>query len=195
MLRDLSFNYVTFTVVTAFASISSLLFLTFWGRRADLAGNIKVVRVTSCILPFIPALWLVSYNVYYLIFAEIVSGFAWSGFSLASVNFVYDASEAQNRTKHIAVFNTITCLAVFFGALIGGYLAPHLPVLLGYQLRSLFTLSGIFRGLVVIFLLRQIIEVRRVPDMSLSQFFLGRPGPMTASLDETRRRDDNSHKR
>ena len=193
MLRDLNFNYVTFTVVISFASISNLVFLTFWGRRADLAGNIRVIRVASCILPFIPLLWLVSYNVYYLIFAEIISGFAWSGFSLASINFVYDASEDQNRTKHIAVFNTITCLAVFFGALIGGYLAPHLPVLLGYQMRSLFTLSGIFRGLVVIFLLRQIIEVRRVPNLTLSQFLLGRPGPGTASVDQNRRSDDNNH--
>jgi MFS family permease len=193
MLRDLNFSYVTYTVIIAFASISSLAFLTFWGRRADLAGNIKVIRVTSCLLPVIPLLWLVSYNVYYLIFAEIISGFAWSGFNLAAVNFVYDASEAQNRTKHIAVFNTITCLAVFLGALIGGYLAPHLPVLLGYQMRSLFTVSGIFRGLVVIFLLRQIIEVRRVPNMTLSQFLLGRSGPMTASLDQARRRDENNH--
>jgi MFS family permease len=193
MLRDLNFSYMTFTIVISFASISSLVFLTFWGRRADLAGNIRVIRVASCILPFIPLLWLVSYNVYYLIFAEIISGFAWSGFSLASVNFVYDASEAQNRTKHIAVFNTITCLAVFLGALIGGYLAPHLPVLLGYQMRSLFTVSGIFRGLVVIFLLRQIIEVRRVPNLTLFQFLLGRSGPMTASLDQARRRDENNH--
>jgi MFS family permease len=190
MLRDLSFNYVTYTVIISFASISSLVFLTYWGRRADLAGNIKVIRVTSCLLPVVPLLWLVSYNVYYLVFAEIISGFAWSGFNLATVNFVYDASEDQNRTKHIAVFNTITCLAVFFGALIGGYLAPHLPVLLGYQLRSLFTLSGIFRGLVVIFLLRQITEVRRVPDLTLSRFLLGRPGP---TLDQNHFKDENSH--
>jgi len=194
MLRDLAFNYVTYTVIIAFASISSLAFLTYWGRRADMAGNIRVIKVTSCILPFVPLLWLVSYNVYYLIFAEIISGFAWSGFNLTAVNFVYDASEAQNRTKHIAVFNTIVCLATFLGATIGGYLAPHLPILFGYQLRSLFTISGICRGLVVIFLLRQIIEVRRVPNLTLTQFFLGRLGPMTTSADQARRSGDNNHR-
>jgi MFS family permease len=194
MLRDLAFNYVTYTIIISCASISSLVFLTFWGRRADLAGNIRVIQVTSYILPFIPLLWLVSYNIYYLIFAEIVSGFAWSGFSLASVNFIYDASEAQNRTKHIAVFNTITCLAVFLGALIGGYLAPHLPALLGYQMRTLFTISGVLRGLVVIFLLRQIIEVRHVPSLTLSQFFLGRSNSLVASLEQARRKDKNNRR-
>ncbi len=192
MLRDLSFSYVTYTVIISCASISSLVFLTYWGRRADIAGNMKVIRVTSCLLPIVPLLWLASYNVYYLIFAEIVSGFAWSGFNLAAINFLYDASEAQNRTKQIAVFNTITCLATFLGATIGGYLAPHLPALLGYELRSLFTISGICRGLAVIFLLRQLVEVRRVPDLTLSKFLLGRG--LTTSLDRSRRRDENGRR-
>jgi MFS family permease len=178
MLRDLKFSYVTFTIVVAFASISSLFFQTFWGRRADLAGNIKVIRVTSVILPFVPLLWLVSYNIYYLIWAEIVSGFAWSGFILASTNFVYDASEAKNRTKLIAFFNAMNGVAVCLGALIGGYLAPHLPVIFGYQMRTLFTISGVFRGLVVVLVLRQILEVRRVPKLTLFQFLMGRSGPV-----------------
>jgi MFS family permease len=121
-----------------------------------------------------------------------VSGFAWSGFNLAGVNFVYDASEAQNRTKHIAVFNAITCLATFLGALIGGYLVPLLPQLFGYQLLSLFTISGILRGLVALLLARQLVEVRRVPDLNLTEFMMGRSGSLTAWLEPTRRRDKNN---
>jgi MFS family permease len=192
MLRDLGFDYLTYTIIISCASISSLLFLTYWGRRADLAGNMKVIKVTSCLLPIIPLLWLASRNVYYLIFAEIISGFAWSGFNLAVVNFVYDASEAQNRTKHIAVFNAITCLATFLGATIGGYLAPHLPALLGYQFRSLFTLSGLCRALVVVLLLRQLIEVRRVPAIPLSRFLIVRLPSVTSLLDKIRRRNKNN---
>jgi MFS family permease len=189
MLRDLGFSYATYTIIVSFAAISSLLFLTYWGRRADLAGNIKVIKVTSYLLPIVPLLWLVSNNVYYLVFAQIVSGFAWSGFNLAAVNFVYDASEDQNRTKHIAVYNTITCLATFGGATIGGYLAPHLPALFGYQLRSLFTISGLCRGLVVLFLLRQFIEVRRVPTIPLSRFLTVRFSTMRPLLVKIRRQD------
>jgi MFS family permease len=186
MLRDLAFNYVTYTVVVSAASVSSLAFLTFWGRRADLAGNIRVIRVTSCLIPVVPLLWLVSKNTYYLVFAQIISGFAWSGFSLASVNFVYDASDAPNRTKHIALFNTITSLAICLGALVGGYTAPHLPALLGFHLLSLFALSGILRGVVALFFVRQITEVRRVPVINLSRFLLGR-APETTPADPVRR--------
>jgi MFS family permease len=176
MLRDLKFNYLTYMLIISFNAIANLVSLTFWGRRADLAGNIKVIRVTSFLIPFVPLVWLGSSNVYYLMGAEILSGFAWSGFNLAIVNFVYDASEPENRTKQIALFNSTTLVAACLGALIGGYLAPHLPAVLGYQLRTLFTISGVLRALVVVSLLRLIFEVRHVPKISFVQFLLGRSG-------------------
>ena len=166
MLRDLHFSYVTYTIIATASAISILIFLPFWGRRADRAGNMKIVRITTCLMPFVPLLWLVSANPVYLVAANVFSGFVWSGFNLATINFVYDASEPGSRTKQIAVFNSIVWLAICIGALIGGFLIPRLPELLGYEMRTLFTVSGIVRGLVVILVLRAIVEVRRVPDAS-----------------------------
>jgi MFS family permease len=177
MLSDLKFSYVTYTIVISAVSVASLIFVYFWGQRADFAGNIRVIKVTSFLVPIVPLLWLPSHNPYYLIFAQIFSGFAWSGFMLATVNFVYDVSEARDRTRYIALYNTFTSLAVFFGALIGGYLVPILPALFGYRLLSLFTLSGILRLVVVIVFVRQMVEVRRVPSISISEFIAGRVNP------------------
>jgi MFS family permease len=174
MLRDLHFSYLNFVLVSSCGTVANLLFLTFWGRRADKAGNIKIVRLTSLLLPVIPVLWLASTNVYYLMAANLYSGFVWSGYSLTAVNFVYDASKPEIRTRQIAIFNAVDLIACCGGALVGGYIAQHLPVLLGYQLRSLFTLSGVMRALVVILLLRQIVEVRRVPEMNTWQVITGR---------------------
>ena len=187
MLRDLKFNYVTYMLIIAFNAIANLIFLGFWGRRADRAGNIKVIRVTSLLLPIVPLVWLASSNMYYLMGAEILSGFAWSGFNLAIVNFSYDASEPENRTKYLALFNSITLIASCLGALTGGFIAPHLPVFLGYKLRTLFTISGILRALVVISLLRFIFEVRDVPKISFVRFLLGRSGPKVTTSKETNR--------
>jgi MFS family permease len=166
MLRDLHFSYVTYTIIGTASPISALLFLPFWGRRADRAGNMKIVRITTCLMPLIPLLWLVSASPVFLMAANIYSGFVWSGFSLATMNFVYDASEPGSRTKQIAVFNSIVWLALSIGALVGGYLIPRLPELLGYEMRTLFTISGVLRALMVILLLRTIVEVRRVPASS-----------------------------
>ena len=174
MLRDLHFSYVTFTIVNAAAAIASFLSLPFWGRRADRAGNLKIVKITSWLMPLIPFLWTLNTNPVFLVFTNAVSGFVWAGFNLASMNFVYDASASAGRAKRIAVYNAFTFIAMCLGALLGGYIIPYLPNLLGYQMRTLFVISGVARLIVIIFLLRTIVEVRRVSDIGTLQLMLGR---------------------
>ncbi len=118
---------------------------------------------------------MVTHQLYYLIPVQILSGFAWARFNLASTNFVYDASAPEKRTQYIAVFNAMTGSAICLGALLGGYLASHLPPLLGYNLLTLFLISGLLRGVVVARWLRSIAEVRQVPETSTAELLLGRP--------------------
>ncbi len=160
MLRDLSFSYLTYAGITAASSLASLLFLTFWGRRADRLGNIKVVNATSLLVPLIPLLWLASHRIYYLIPVQILSGFAWSGFTLASTNFVSEASPPENRTRYVALFNFMNGLGACLGALVGGFLVSLLPPLLGYPILTLFLVSGLLRVLVALVLRRSFSEVR-----------------------------------
>jgi MFS family permease len=119
-------------------------------------------------------LWLVCTNPLYLIGVNIFSGFVWSGFDLSSMNFLYDASDPEARTKQIAVFNSIASMAASIGALAGGYIAPHLPEMLGFQLRTLFTISGVLRGIFALLILRTIFEVRHVPKIGTFRLLMGR---------------------
>jgi len=174
MLRDLKLSYLTFTLINASSTVSTIVFLPFWGRRADRAGNLKILRITGCLLPAIPMLWLVSTNPVYLMCANAFSGFVWSGFDLSCGNFLYDASAPETRTRQIAVFNCIVNVSLSLGALAGGYIAPHLPVTLGYQLRTLFTLSGVLRVVAIFLVLRTVAEVRHVPRISTLRLLTGR---------------------
>lgn len=174
MLSDLKFSYTTYIINVSFFSIALLAVQTFWGRRADWAGNIKIITITSFLIPFVPLIWLGSTNVYFLIGAQIFSGISWGGFNLASVNFVYDSSEAKGRSKYIAFFNAMTGIALCLGALIGGFLIPYLPPIFGNQILTLFVISGLLRGVVTAFLLRFIFEVRKVPQVGTLRLLLGR---------------------
>jgi MFS family permease len=131
-----------------------------------MAGNLKVIRITTILLPIVPVLWLGSSNVIYLMAANVVSGFAWSGYSLSATNFIYDASEPAIRHKQLAEFSALDGIAGSIGFLLGGVLASRLPAIFNYQLQSIFTLSGVMRAVVVIVLLRQIAEVRPVTSIS-----------------------------
>ena len=174
MLRDLKLSYLTFTIVNSSSTVATIVFLRFWGRRADRAGNLKILKITGYFLPVIPLLWLISTNPAYLVCANIFSGFIWAGFDLSCSNFLYDASNPETRTKQIAMFNCIVNLTLSLGALAGGYIAPHLPALLGYQLRTLFTLSGVLRAVAIFLVLGTIAEVRHVPKISTFHLLWGR---------------------
>jgi MFS family permease len=175
MLRDLKLNYLTFTLINSSSTVVYLFFVRYWGRRADRVGNLKILKITGYFMPIIPLLWLVSTNPVYLVCANAFSGIIWSGFDLSCNNFMYDTSNPETRTKQIALFNCIVNMSLSLGALTGGYLAPHLPALLGYQLRTLFTLSGGLRVVAIILLLRTVSEVRHVSHVNIFRLLIGRP--------------------
>jgi MFS family permease len=185
MLRDLNFSYLTYVAVNATATIANLIFLTFWGKRTDRAGNIKIVKITSLLIPLVPLLWIINHHLYFLIPVQILSGFAWSGFNLASGNFLYDAAPRENRTQYIALFNATNGIAICLGSLVGGYLAPHLPHLLDNNLLALFLISGILRGAVAISLSRTFSEVRRVPKVGTLDLLISRPALVWAGIRNT----------
>jgi MFS family permease len=64
--------------------------LGFWGRFSDRLGNRIVMIITSSLIPLLPVLWILSADYAYLFGVQIVSGIAWSGFSLSTANYLYD---------------------------------------------------------------------------------------------------------
>ena len=171
MLRDLNLSYVTYTVIVTSSTIATLLTMGIWGRHADMVGNIKVIRFTSSFIPAIPALWLLSQNIAYLIVIQLFAGFVWAGFNLSIFNFVYDAVIPEKRTRCVSYFNVINGTAICCGALLGGFLAKALPPIFGYRLLTLFLLSGILRAVFAATILPTIKEVRRVEKISSLDLF------------------------
>lgn len=172
MLRELKFNYITYTIINSASTLTTLGFMTWWGRRTDRAGSIKILKLTSFMIPFVPIMWLVSGNVYWIILAQILAGFAWSGFQLSSNIFIYDASPQENRTRFIALNNALLFLGISIGSLAGGFIAPHLPLIKGSYFLSVFLLSGLSRLLVVFLFLPRVSEVRDVPPVSIRELLL-----------------------
>jgi len=168
MLRELGFNYITFMVVIGCATLGNFLSLSFWGSYADRAGNRRVLMLTSWLIPLIPLLWVINNNLCFLIPVQLLSGFAWAGFTLASTNFLYDATPAEERVAYISHFNVANGLALSLGAFIGGYLATHLPPFHNSSILTLFILSGILRALVAAVTLR-FKEVRHIKEIKPSK--------------------------
>ncbi len=163
MLKELNFSYLQYTIITLSTALSSLLFLPFWGKTADKLGNVKVVKLCGLLICFVPMLWLFSKNFFYLIIINGVAGYVWAGFNLAVVNFIFDTASQETRTRCVAYFNFTNGIFIFLGTLFSGWLASHLPALIGgSKLLTLFFLSGVLRLIVVLYFRDKFYEVRKV---------------------------------
>ena len=171
MLRDLKFSYITYTIIVVTVTITQIFTFDRWGRHADKVGNIKVLKLTSFIICGLPLLWIFSQNPGYLVFTQVISGFAWAGFNLCATNFIYDAVTPQKRVRCIAYFNALVGIAIFSGALLGGAISNILPPIFGYRLLSLFLLASILRYISVFSLVGKIKEVRTTHEITSRDLF------------------------
>ncbi|MCJ7507600.1 MAG: MFS transporter [candidate division Zixibacteria bacterium] len=176
MLRDLHFSYLLYIVIILSATVTVYLTIGRWGIHADKVGNIKILRFTAPLVAIVPLFWIVDRHPLFLCFAQVFSGFAWAGFNLSASNFIYDSSSPGKRTRCISYFNVLSGIFISAGAILGGFLAPKLPHIFGYNLLTLFLVSSILR-LIAAFLIRlKIKEVRPVENVSSNQLFFSMIG-------------------
>ncbi len=171
MLKELHLNYLTYTALEMCSTLAGLLTVTHWGAAADRTGNRRMLTIAGVMIGFVPLLWLVSGQVVYLGFAQFYSGFAWAGFNLVSINLLYDATNPSNRTAYFAYYGTMTGIASFLGALVGGLVISHVPRLMGSAILTMFLLSGVLRLLAAVAFLPYIHEVRRVRTIPATELF------------------------
>ena len=128
MLRDLQFTYTQFTMSTGSSILAQFLMLPFWGKVCDQKGNRYVMALAGCIIPILPLLWLFSDNFIYILLIQALGGVAWSGFTLASANYLYDQKPRDiHFASYSALHSSLGALAVFIGAIAGGYIINWLP--------------------------------------------------------------------
>jgi MFS family permease len=171
MLRDWKFNYLLYTVLVNTATLSSIFTIGRWGRHSDRVGNVKVLRLTSFIIASLPLWWVLWRNPFYLFAVETLSGFAWAGFNLCAVNFIYDAVTPAKRVRCFAYFNVFVGLATCGGALTGGLLVNVMPAVFGLRILGLFLLASLLRFMIAAGLSRRIKEVRHTEQITSRNLF------------------------
>ena len=170
LLRDLQFTYLEFTLNSVASIAMQFLMLRFWGRFSDRFGNHLVMVISSCAIPVIPLVWLVSPDPLYLILVQVVSGIFWSGFTLSTANYLYDIRPHHtNFALYAAVQSGSSALMVFCGGLLGGYLARYAPAIAdamveiwepGSDLFIVFVATAILRGAIVAWFMPRLKEPR-----------------------------------
>lgn len=149
MLESLKMDYFTYTVLNVASIVSSYFILDKWGRDLDKRGTKKLLEICSYVIPIIPILWAVFKSPIWLFVVQLISGAAWSGFSLASSNFIIEISNRRNRLQFNSYFHFFTGMFTFIGAILGGFLVHTFAQAdMAKTYVIIFAISGIFRLIV-----------------------------------------------
>ena len=181
MLEDLKFSYLTWTIISVIGSLSSLIFMSFWGNFIDNHGSIKTIRFTGVVISLIPIAWIFTYYMnsesltifIYLIILELFAGFMWAGFNLSYSNFMYDVIVKKEKTHLCAAyFNVLHAIGVFLGAVIGSLIISfNINLFFASSIFFIFFLSALLRILTYLIMIPKIKEVRNVQNVTMENDF------------------------
>lgn len=176
MLKNLNFDYVTYTAILLSSSISTLVFMPAWGKFGDVYGNKTILKLTGYLVPLVPIFWLFSVLipqqtiVVYLLIVEAFSGVVWAGFNLATADYIYDIATQQSIGQFSAYFSVVNNIGAFIGALLGGLIASFSFSLFGLSsILIVFLLSGVARFIVAALNVHHIDDVRHIKEFGMKE--------------------------
>jgi MFS family permease len=183
LLRDLHFSYFLYSAWAGASIIGGYLALNGWGRIGDCYGNKKLLLASGVGLPLIPALYLLTKDVGWIIAINAVAGILWSGFHLGLQNIVYDLEESHARAGAVAISNGVSATGAFLGTMAGGWLSSEAPTSfavagIGVDFPSNLPLVFVTSTLCLLgslFLIRLLKEARIVEPISHHALFLELP--------------------
>lgn len=153
-------------------TIFSLIVLELWGKFADKYGNYKTLCIAVSITPFVPILWILHSNIFYLIFIpSTLSGIAWAGIHLSEKNFVYDNVSNQKRGLAISYYNMFWGIGIFLGASLGALLIKILDTNFIQPIILIFIIGSLARAISIIWWLPKMKEIRKTKKFTTSKAF------------------------
>lgn len=162
MIQHLSFSYLEYSIVTVSAPLIMYIAMHSWGTIADKIGNAKVLIITSPLIAIVPVLWVLYSDIIYLLVVQIFSGIVWSGFTISSFNYMFDASSSSKRVRYISYFNLINGIMISAGAMSGGYLIQILPAINGSSIYTILIVSGALRFIITLIFAKRLKEMRLI---------------------------------
>ena len=143
MLNELHLSMTSFVILSSMPFLGRAIFFSRWGKSGIHYSAFLGVILCGLYISFIPMIWTLTRNYYYLLGFEIISGIFWGGLELNQVLMIQNFVHQKSRVflgAHMALTNFLAVI----GATLGSYCLNQ-----NYSYFTVFRLSAGFRLLVI----------------------------------------------
>lgn len=152
MLARLQFSYAEYVAIVAGAYVSKIVFYPGIAAVVERLGAFRSLWLSGLTVSVPPLLWFLTPELGVLIALQVVAGFTWGIFELASTLLIFDRIRAEERIGILSLYNFLNACAVALGSAVGGLILASVDVAEGYPL--IFSLSAAARLLSLLALVR-----------------------------------------
>lgn len=121
MLKYLKMSYVEFVVLVAASFLAKAIVLPRLGTLARTWGASRLLWVGAIGIVPLPALWLVSNNLGWLLLVQVLGGAAWAAHELAMLLLFFDSIPREDRTRVLSLYNFANATAMCVGTAAGAF--------------------------------------------------------------------------
>ncbi|HEY8119706.1 MAG TPA: MFS transporter, partial [Myxococcota bacterium] len=119
MLGPIGLDYTEFTLVTATVFVARIAVAPLLGRIAQRVGVRRILVWGAFAVTPLPALWLVSHDLLWLLAVQVLSGAAWGAYEYATLLTFFERIDARSRTSVLSLYNAANAAAMVLGNVVG----------------------------------------------------------------------------
>lgn len=117
MVSDLGFGVDTIAVLAMVTTAVNVVAYRTMGNLVDRKGPALMTAISMILVPAMPMLWILARTPLHVALVQSYGNLAWAGFRVAATPLLLFLTPPEQRSRYVAVFNTINGLATVLGPL------------------------------------------------------------------------------
>jgi len=125
MVEDLGFEVDTVALLATVATVVNVVAYRAMGSQVDRRGPAVMTAMSMLLVPLMPLLWILARTPLHVALVQSYGNLAWAGFRVAATPLILMLTPPEQRSRYVAIYNTINGLATVLGPLPGSWIYAH----------------------------------------------------------------------
>ncbi|MFX1260561.1 MAG: MFS transporter [Promethearchaeota archaeon] len=134
-------------IASVVMTATTVIFTMPMGQLSDRIGRKPLIVIGRSLLFLVPILYAFASNVYIIYIANALAGFSVASSFNSITAYIYDVAPEEERSSHLAVFNTLAGIVYFCGSLFSGIVGDWISIGTSryFAVFTMLLLSGVMR--------------------------------------------------